>query len=210
VSLSHDALSTQLWNESSQKVNKELLFVISNTPMEDQRIKIAIVAFLAGVILTFVVYPRHEQETVYKFETVTKTDTLFVDKLETVYIPKTSIKTEIVRDTILIDFKPQISLFKTTIPFEYGNTYLSGEVLGEVLKMTATNDYKIPVVTNTITNTETRTIIEKPKGIYLGAGVNSLLQPNAKVSYLDNKYLFEYQYQPLQKIHQIGVSKKLF
>jgi hypothetical protein len=178
--------------------------------MEDQRIKIAIVAFLAGVILTFVVYPRHEQETVYKFETVTKTDTLFVDKVSTVYIPKTKIKTEVLRDTILIDFKPQISLFKTTIPFEYGNTYLSGEVLGEVLKMTATNDYKIPVVTNTITNTETKTIIEKPKGIYLGAGVNSLLQPNAKVSYLDNKYLFEYQYQPLQKIHQIGVSKKLF
>ena len=178
--------------------------------MEDQRIKIAIVSFLAGAVLTFVVYPRHEQETVYKFETVTKTDTLFVDKVSTVYIPKTSIKTEVLRDTILIDFKPQISLFKTTIPFEYGNTYLSGEVLGEVLKMTATNDYKIPVVTNTITNTETKTIIEKPKGIYLGAGVNSLLQPNAKVSYLDNKYLFEYQYQPLQKIHQIGVSKKLF
>jgi hypothetical protein len=178
--------------------------------MEDQRIKIAIVAFLAGVILTFVVYPKPESETVYKFETVTKTDTLFVDKLETVYIPKTTIKTEVLRDTILIDFKPQISLFKTTIPFEYGNTYLSGEVLGEVLKMTATNDYKIPVVTNTITNTETKTIIEKPKGIYLGAGINSLMQPSGKVSYLDNKYLFEYQYQPLQKVHQIGVSKKLF
>jgi hypothetical protein len=178
--------------------------------MEDQRIRIAIVSFLAGVILTFVVYPRHEQETVYKFETVTKTDTLFVDKLETVYIPKTKIKTEVLRDTILIDFKPQISLFKTTIPFEYGNTYLSGEVLGEVLKMTATNDYKIPVVTNTITNTETKTIIEKPKGLYLGAGVNSLLKPSASVSYLDNKYLFQYQYQPMEKIHQIVVSKKLF
>ena len=178
--------------------------------MEDQRIKIAIVSFLIGAVLTFVVFPRPEVETVYKFETVTKTDTLFVDKLETVYIPQTKIKTEVLRDTILIDFKPQISLFKTTIPFEYGNTYLSGEVLGEVLKMTATNDYKIPVVTNTITNTETKTIVQKPKGIYLGAGVNSLLQPNAKVSYLDNKYLFQYQYQPLQKIHQIGVSKKLF
>lgn len=176
----------------------------------DQRIQIAILSFIAGVILAFVLFPRHEQETVYKFETVTKTDTLFVDKLETVYIPQTKIKTEVVRDTILIDFKPQISLFKTTIPFEYGNTYLSGEVLGEVLKMTATNDYKIPVVTNTITNTETKTIVQKPKGIYLGGGVNSLLQPSASVAYLDNKYLFEYQYQPMQKIHQIGLAKKLF
>jgi hypothetical protein len=176
----------------------------------DQRIQIAILAFLGGVILTFVVYPRHEQETVYKFETVTKTDTLFVNKLETVYIPKTKIKTEVVRDTILIDFKPQISQFETTFPFEHGSTKVSGEVLGEVLKMTATNDYKLPVVTNTITNTETRTIVQKPKGIYLGAGVNSLLKPSASVAYLDNKYLFQYQYQPMQKIHQIGVSKKLF
>jgi hypothetical protein len=176
----------------------------------DQRIQIAILAFLGGVILTFVFYPRHEQETVYKFETVTKTDTLFVDKLETVYIPQTKIKTEVVRDTILIDFKPQIRLFETTFPFEHGSTKVSGEVLGEVLKMTATNDYKIPVVTNTITNTETRTIIEKPKGIYLGAGVNSLLKPSASIAYLDNNYLFQYQYQPLEKVHQIGISKKLF
>jgi hypothetical protein len=176
----------------------------------DQRIQIAILAFLGGAILTFVLYPKHEQETVYKFETVTKTDTLFVDKLSTVYIPKTTIKTEVLRDTILIDFKPQISLFTASFPFEHGSTSISGEVLGEVLKMTATNDYKLPVVTNTITNTETRTIIEKAKGIYLGAGVNSLLKPSASVSYLDNKYLFQYQYQPLQKIHQIGVSKKLF
>jgi hypothetical protein len=178
--------------------------------MEDQRIKIAITSFLAGIILAFIFMPKPETEEVYRFTTVTETDTLFVDKVSTVYIPKTSIKTEVLRDTILIDFKPQISLFETTIPFEYGNTYLSGEVLGEVLKMTATNDYKIPVVTNTITNTETKTIIEKPKGIYLGAGVNSLLQPNAKVSYLDNKYLFQYQYQPVTNIHTLGVSKKLF
>jgi hypothetical protein len=178
--------------------------------LDDERIRIAIVAFLIGVVLTFVVYPKPESETVYKFKTVTKTDTLFVDKLETVYIPQTKIKTEVLRDTILIDFKPQISLFKTTIPFEYGNTYLSGEVLGEVLKMTATNDYNIPVVTNTITETKTETIVVKPKGLYLGAGVNSLLKPSASVSYLDNKYLFQYQYQPMEKVHQIGVSKKLF
>jgi hypothetical protein len=76
--------------------------------------------------------------------------------------------------------------------------------------MTATNDFKIPVVTNTITETKTETIVKKAKGIYLGAVVNSLLQPGAKVSYLDNKYLFSYQYQPLEKIHTLSVSKKLF
>ena len=178
--------------------------------MEDQRIKIAIVSFIAGVILAFLLLPKPETEEVYRFTTVTETDTLFVDKVSTVYIPKTSIKTEVLRDTILIDFKPQISLFETSFPFEHGSTKVSGEVLGEVLKMTATSDYQIPVVTNTITNTETRTIIEKPKGIYLGAGVNSLLKPSASVAYLDNKYLFQYQYQPVTKIHTLGVSKKLF
>jgi hypothetical protein len=178
--------------------------------MQDQRIKIAVLAFIAGAVLAFIFMPKPETEEVYRFTTVTKTDTLFVDKVSTVYVPKTSIKTEVLRDTILIDFKPQISLFETSFPFEHGSTKVSGEVLGEVLKMTATNDYKIPVVTNTITNTETRTIIQKPKGIYLGAGINSVLHPSASVAYLDNKYLFQYQYQPLQKIHTLGVSKKLF
>jgi hypothetical protein len=178
--------------------------------LDDERIRIAILSFMAGVILAFIVYPKPEAEQVYRFSTVTETDTLFVDKVETVYIPKKEIKTKVIRDTILIDQKPTIKSFSTTTPFEHGNTYVSGEVLGEVLKMNVTNDFKIPTITNTVTNTKTETIIKKPKGIYLGVGVNSLLQPSASASYLDNKYLFQYQYQPMQRVHQIVVSKKLF
>lgn len=178
--------------------------------LDDERIKIATLSFLAGLILAFIIYPKPEQETIYKFETVTKTDTLILEVKDTVYIPKNKIKTQVLRDTILINNKPNIKAFSTTTPFEYGNTYVSGEVLGEVLKMSVTNDFKMPTVTNTITNTETKTIVQKPKGFYLGVGVNSLLQPSASASYLDNKYLFQYQYQPLQRIHQIGVAKKLF
>ena len=181
-----------------------------NLSTDNQKIKIATLAFFAGILVAYIFFPKIESETVYKFETVTKTDTLIVEVKDTVYVPKTKIKTEVLRDTVLINFKPQISQFNASFPFEYGSTNVSGEVLGEVLKMTATNDFKIPVVTNTITNTETKTIVEKAKGIYLGASVNSLLQPGAKVSYLDNKYIFQYQFQPLQKIHQIGVAKKLF
>ena len=177
---------------------------------DNQKIRIAILAFIAGVILAFIVFPRHEQETVYKFETEVKTDTIYTRVVDTVYIPKTKIKTEVLRDTILIDYKPKLSLFETTFPFEYGSTKVSGEVLGEVLKMTATNDYALPVVTNTITETKTESIVVKPKGIYLGAGINSVLDPSVKVGYLDNKYLFQYGYQPLEKIHTLSVSKKLF
>jgi hypothetical protein len=177
---------------------------------DNQKIKIALISFLGGVIAAFIFLPKPEEETVYKFTTKVESDTIYTQVRDTVYVPKMWIKSQVLRDTVLVDFKPQISLFKTSIPSEYGSTHVSGEVLGEVLKMTATNDFKIPVVTNTITNTETKTIIQKPKGIYLGAGVNSLLKPSASVAYLDNKYLFQYQYQPLQKVHQIGVSKKLF
>ena len=175
-----------------------------------ERIKIAIISFVAGVILAFLLFPKRELETIYKTKVERFTDTLYITSTDTVYIPKTKIKTEFLRDTVLIDFKPQISRFETLFPFEHGSTKVSGEVLGKVLKMTATNEYKLPVVTNTIIETNTETIIEKPKGIYLGAGINSMLQPSGKVSYLDNKYLFEYQYSPIQRLHQVGVSKKLF
>lgn len=178
--------------------------------LDDERIRIAIVSFLIGVVLIFLVYPKPESETFYRTKIERLTDTLYITSTDTVYIPKTRIKKEILRDTILIDFKPKISRFETTFPFDYGNTKVSGEVLGEVLKMTATNDYKLPVVTNTITETKTETIVVKPKGFYLGAGVNSLLNPSASVSYLDNKYLFTYQFHPMERVHQIGVAKKLF
>ena len=178
--------------------------------LDNERIRIATISFLIGVVLTFVVFPKPEFETVYKTKTQRLTDTLYITSIDTIYVPKTKIKTEVLRDTVLIDFKPQISQFNASFPFEYGSTNVSGEVLGEVLKMNATNDYKLPVVTNTITETKTETIVVKPKGLYLGANINSLLQPGANVSYLDNKYLFTYQFQPLQGVHQIGVAKKLF
>jgi hypothetical protein len=178
--------------------------------LDDERIRIAIISFLAGVFLAFVIYPKPEAETFYKFTTKTETDTLYVSSTDTIYVPKTKIKTQVIRDTILVNYKPKIRAFTTSFPSTYGSTKVSGEVLGEVLKMTAINDYKIPVVNTTITETKTETIVQKPKGIYLGAGVNSLLQPSAKLSYLDNKYLFSYQIEPFQRVHQISVSKKLF
>ena len=178
--------------------------------MDSERIKISTIAFIVGVIVALIFFPKPEQETIYKTKIDRLTDTLYITSTDTIYVPKTKIKTEVLRDTILIDFKPKISRFETSFPFDYGSTKVSGEVLGEVLKMTATNDYNIPVVTNTIIETKTETIVKKPKGIYLGGGINSLLQPSGKIAYLDNKYLFEYQYQPIQRVHQIGVAKKLF
>ena len=178
--------------------------------MDREQTRIAGIFFLIGAIVAIILFPKREIETVYKTTTRIETDTIYVASTDTIYIPKTMIKTKVLRDTVLLDSKPKISLFQTTFPFEYGSTHVSGEVLGEVLKMTAINDYTIPVVTNTITETKTEKVIVKPKGIYLGAGVNSMLRPSGKVSYLDNKYLFEYQYSPMNGVHHVGVSKKLF
>lgn len=178
--------------------------------IDQEKTKIAAVSFLIGVIVAIILFPKKEVETIYKTKIDRLTDTLYITSKDTIYIPKTKIKTQVLRDTILIDFKPKIKAFETTFPFDYGSTKISGEVLGEVLKMTAINDYTIPVVTNTITETKTETIVVKPKGIYLGANVNSLLNVGASASYVDDKYIFQYQYSPMQRIHQIGVSKKLF
>jgi hypothetical protein len=178
--------------------------------MDREQTRIAAIFFLIGAIVAVILFPKREIETVYKTTTRIETDTIYVASTDTIYIPKSIIKTKVLRDTILLDSKPKISLFQASFPFDYGSTHVSGEVLGEVLKMTAINDYTIPVVTNTITETKTEKVIVKPKGIYLGAGVNSMLRPSGKVSYLDNKYLFEYQYSPMDGVHHVGVSKKLF
>ena len=178
--------------------------------MDREQTRIAGIFFLIGAIVAVILFPKREIETVYKTTTRIETDTIYVASTDTIYIPKTMIKTKVLRDTVLLDSKPKISLFQASFPFDYGSTHVSGEVLGEVLKMTAINDYTIPVVTNTITETKTEKVIVKPKGIYLGAGVNSMLRPSGKVSYLDNKYLFEYQYSPMDGVHHVGVSKKLF
>jgi hypothetical protein len=178
--------------------------------IDREQTRIAAIFFLIGAIVAIILFPKREIETVYKTTTRIETDTIYVASTDTIYIPKSIIKTKVLRDTILLDSKPKISLFQASFPFDYGSTHVSGEVLGEVLKMTAINDYTIPVVTNTITETKTEKVIVKPKGIYLGAGVNSMLRPSGKVSYLDNKYLFEYQYSPMDGIHHVGVSKKLF
>ena len=62
--------------------------------MQDQRIVVAILAFIAGVIVAFVVYPRPEVETVYKFETKVESDTIYTRVVDTVYVAKNKIKSE--------------------------------------------------------------------------------------------------------------------
>lgn len=121
--------------------------------------------------------------------TETKTDTVFIEVRDTIRITKTEIKHEYLRDTVLIEtFDPKINAFRASKPFLYGNTFVSGEVLGQVLKIDIVNDFKLPQVTNTITNTNT--IIKKPSGLFLTAGINNNFStPYVGAIFVKDKYL---------------------
>ena len=167
--------------------------------------------FITGTIIGLLLYNWFlvaEVET--KIEYITTTET----KVDTVYITDTikdiQVHQKIIRDTILVNYKPKIRAFKTTYNHIYGSVVFSGEVLGEVLKSNVTGSLSIPTITNTITKEKTVTKTVLSKGVYLGSGINSLMQYNIGASYVDNKYLFQYQYQPQINVHQIGIAKKLF
>lgn len=126
-----------------------------------------------------------------------QSDTVYITIRDTVRIKQ--VKQEFLRDTVLIDYKPQIKAFTASTPFLYGNTYVSGEVLGEVLKMDITNDFKIPTVTNTIK--ETTTITKMPAGLFVTAGIakgDSQLSPYVGAIFVKDRYLIGLNTQSIQ------------
>jgi hypothetical protein len=174
----------------------------------DNRITIALIsAALGAFLLYWFFWPEFETKT--EIVEVKTSDTVYVTVRDTIRITKKEIKHEFLRDTIIQDYTPKISLFTASKPFLYGNIYLSGEVLGEVLKMDVTQDFQLPTVTNTITRTETITKTEKPRGLYLGAGATNNLTPFAQLHYLDKQFIFSGSYS-LDRTISIGVSKKIF
>ena len=140
------------------------------------------------------------------------TDTVFVQKIDTIRISQTQIRHEIVRDTVLIDFKPQIRRFETSFSTNWGNATVTGESLGKVLNMDFISDFNIPVVTNTINTTNT--IVKKPAGLYVGAGIQvggnlSNFSASGNIHYLKDRHLFGYSY-GLDGSHAVSYSRKLF
>ena len=143
-----------------------------------------------------------------KIDTVT--DTVYVQKIDTIRITNTQIRHQVVRDTVIIDFKPKISRFETSFPTTYGNALVNGKVLGEVLKMDLITDFRFPVVTNTIT--KTNTVIKKPQGLYVGSGLQvggSNFSVSANLIYLQDKNLFGYSYS-LYGGHGVMYGRKIF
>jgi len=53
---------------------------------DSEKIRIATLAFIAGVILAFLLFPKQELETIYKTKVERLTDTLYIKSTDTVYI----------------------------------------------------------------------------------------------------------------------------
>lgn len=108
-------------------------------------------------------------------------------------------------------FSAPLRRFTGQRPFLYGNTFFSTVVAGELLEIDITNDFKIPTITNTITTKETITRTVYSKGLYLGGGVNSLLDPKIGAAYVNNKWVVNYDYSfKDQGIHDITIKRKIF
>lgn len=170
-----------------------------------------ILATIIGIVLGLLLYDFFLVPDVITkvniVETI-KSDTVYVTQRDTIKIR--DIKYVYERDTIIKNYRPKIRGFKEFYPTMYGDIWINGEVLGELRYVDISHNLEIPVVTNVITKEKTLTNTVLSKGIYIGGGINSLLQYNVSASYVDNRYLFQYQYKPQLKVHQIGVAKKLF
>ena len=179
----------------------------------DNRV-IYIIAFVVGLLFGFWLYSaflKPESETIIEYKETIKSDTVYLTVKDTVYLDRTKIVHEVLRDTILADgYKPQIKAFKAVFPLLYGNAFLQGEVLGEVLKTSLTTDFKIPSVTNIITKEKNTTIIKKPTGFYAVGGISSNFSYSLGLSYLRDKSMFGYRYQPNLQIHSLEVGFKVF
>lgn len=177
----------------------------------DNRIITHIVAVALGAfILYWFFWPEFETKT--EVVEVRTSDTVYVTERDTIYRNKPV--TRYLRDTVYVTETDTIALpirsFSETFPNKYGSITAFGETAGELLQLSLSTDLTIPTVTNTVTKTETITITEKPRGLYVGASINSELIPSVGASYLDKSWIFNYDYQPSGKVHSIGVAKKLF
>lgn len=162
---------------------------------------------LGAFLMHWLFFPEVKTETVV--ETRMEVDTVFITHTDTIY--QNSVKHRVIRDTVLMEpIRPEIKAFSATFPLLYGNANVSGEVLGEVLKTSLETDFKIPTITNTITETKTVTNTITPRGLYLGASINTELVPSVGASYLDKDWMINYDYTIKTKAHSIGVRKKLF
>jgi hypothetical protein len=173
--------------------------------MVNDRIILIVLSFILGFIVCKLLL---KPEYVESYKTTFTTDTVFVDlPKDTVYLTRTKIKHQIIRDTVLINFEPKISHFKALYPVLNGNIHVEGEVLGEVLKMGIITDLKQKVITNTIERETIKTY--HMKGLYLGGQLHNSVTASLNLDYLNKNLKVGYSYNPVIG-HGVGIGVKIF
>ena len=139
-----------------------------------------------------------------KTETIFKTDTVFQIQRDTIFLTK--VKHIYSRDTIIqIQDKPYsvpLQSFSEAFNVLHGNVTVSGEVAGKVTKMSVMTDFKLPTITNTITTKET--VVKKPSGLFLTAGIDKQLTPFLGGTFIHDRYLLGLTTQSLTIGYRVG------
>lgn len=175
----------------------------------DNRIIYASIGIIIGFALAFLFFKPEIIEKVEVIETV-RTDTVYQTVRDTIKLTRDRINHVYLRDTIIKEQVFNLNRFNGLEPTLFGDVSYNGLVAGELLKLNMSTDFNIPNIENTITRTETKTVVQKPKGLYGTGGVNSSFEYSVGVMYLNDRSLFGYEYNVPTGSHSLKVGFLVF
>ncbi|WP_114752281.1 hypothetical protein [Pleomorphovibrio marinus] len=178
----------------------------------DNRI-ITLFSFLACVVMGFAIcwvfFKPNYIENIEIVEDI-QIDTVYLEYRDTIFIPQDSLIFEYIRDTVILDITYPINRYRGLEATLFGDIGYNALVAGSLLNLELTPNWSIPQIENTITRTETRTIIQKPKGLYLEGGISSQFNYKIGATYLNDRSLFGYEYQPDLNVHWVKTGFKIW
>lgn len=182
--------------------------------VDKQNFKISIlIAFFVGGLIGMFGYDRFLADKYIELppKVVTKTEyiPIQIPIVDSVFVEVKIPKYIYIRDTIIKNKVLPLNNYVGSERTINGLVYYDITTAGYLTNYKFKTDYKIKTFIPQTTTTINTTSIKKPKGLYLGLGINQQFSPFGKVDYLDNQYIFSYQFSPVGG-HAIGVSKKLF
>jgi hypothetical protein len=163
---------------------------------------------LIGLIIGFLLNDCQRKTTEkIVIETVTTTDTVFVEVKDTITVTK--LKHIYHKDTTFLVNNQLITAplqsFSETFNVLYGSVSVEGEVAGKVTRLGVITDFNFPTVTNNITTT--KTITKKPTGLYITVGLSEVdkqLSPLVGGVFVRDRYLINYSLGLNGSLAQIG------
>lgn len=171
-----------------------------------------ILSFIAGAVFMRIFFWPEITETHHtevKTELIVESVTVF----DTVQIPLEILEYKIIEVKAPEETSEKFDSLRTyrgAERFAYGTINWQATTGGTLRALDFKPVFEIPITTFTNTVTNTRTIIEKPRGVYLAAGASTFAGPKFGASYLRDKYIFGYRYEPNTQSHYIEAGFKLF